>query len=76
MMMPIFYGDESREMWDQINVAKTIPQLRESLFTVCCRLQEFEDKVEELEKEVKLKKRNKASKVRTLRKGWTVEEEE
>ena len=38
----IFSGDQSRSMWKEINGAKTIADLRGALYTVCCRLQDFE----------------------------------
>lgn len=42
----IFSGDESREMWDEINNARTIAALRDALYGICCKLQEFESKVD------------------------------
>lgn len=44
----IFSGDESIQMWNNINNAKTIADLRRALYSVCCRLQEFEGRVERL----------------------------
>jgi hypothetical protein len=44
----IFSGDYSADMWDEINNAKTIADLRNALYFVCCRLQEFESRVEGL----------------------------
>ena len=41
----VFSGDASREMWDAINKAKTVTALRWALYGVCCKLQEFESKV-------------------------------
>ena len=38
----IFSGDYSRDMWDEINKAKSVAQLRSALYLVCCRLQELE----------------------------------
>jgi hypothetical protein len=38
----IFSGPLSRPMWDEINGAKTVGQLKWALYSVCCRLQEFE----------------------------------
>ena len=46
-MEKIFSGDYSKDMWDSINNAKTIADLREALYFVCCRLQELESKLEE-----------------------------
>jgi hypothetical protein len=43
---PIFSGDYSHDMWDEINGAKTVRQLRWALYTVCCRLQELETRLE------------------------------
>lgn len=42
----IFSGDKSSDMWDHINKAKNISELRMALYVVCCRLQEFELKLE------------------------------
>ena len=42
----IFSGDSSAKMWDEINNAKTIAELRMALYVVCCRIQELEEKVE------------------------------
>jgi len=41
----IFSGDYSVNMWDGINSAKTIADLRRALYFVCCRLQELEAKL-------------------------------
>lgn len=38
----IFSGVKSFAMWDEINKAKTVEQLKWALYTVCCRLQELE----------------------------------
>ena len=38
----IFSGDYSRNMWDQINNAKTFSDVRMTIYTICCRLQELE----------------------------------
>ena len=43
---PIFSGDYSRDMWKEINSARTKKQLRWALYTVCCRLQELEGRLE------------------------------
>ena len=40
--MEIFSGEYSRKMWNEINRAKTVDDLRDALYTVCCRLQELE----------------------------------
>ena len=44
----IFSGDTSVDMWDEINSAKNVKELRIALYTVCCRMQELESKVESL----------------------------
>jgi hypothetical protein len=49
----IFSGDKSRDMWDEINDAKTVKQLQGALFTVCCRLQHLEAKMYQYIKEEK-----------------------
>jgi hypothetical protein len=43
---PIFYGEPSRRMWDDINDARTKRELRLALYSVCCRLQELESRLE------------------------------
>ena len=43
--LKIFSGEYSRTMWEKINSAKTIADLRLALYTVCCRLQELEGRV-------------------------------
>lgn len=40
--MEIFSGEYSRKMWDEINNAETTEDLKDALYTVCCRLQELE----------------------------------
>ena len=40
----IFSGEYSRKMWAEINTAKTINDLRDALYGVCCKLQELETK--------------------------------
>lgn len=49
-MKKIFSGRYSKEMWDEINNAKTVEDLRDALYFVCCRLQELETLLEEKEK--------------------------
>lgn len=39
---PIFSGASSGPMWDEINNAKTVKQLRQALYLVCCKIQELE----------------------------------
>lgn len=39
---PIFRGEYSRDMWDEINNAKTIRDCRYAMYTIGCRLQELE----------------------------------
>jgi hypothetical protein len=51
MSESIFYGEQSKEMWDEINNAKTIRDLREALYTICCKLQKLETKIERIKKE-------------------------
>ena len=41
----IFSGKYSKEMWQEINSAKTKKKLRRALFGVCCKLQELESRV-------------------------------
>ena len=47
----IFSGDDSKELWAEINRAKTVSDLRNALYTVCCRLQELESRIEETAKD-------------------------
>ena len=42
----IFSGDSSVKMWDNINNAKTIAELRMALYVVCCRIQDLESRLE------------------------------
>ena len=43
----IFSGDNSRQMWNQINeLQESLPQAWEALYLICCKLQELESKVE------------------------------
>ena len=42
----IFRGDNSRDMWNEINNAKTIEDLKLTLYTIGVKLQEFEHRVE------------------------------
>ena len=44
----IFSGNYSRDMWHEINSAKTVADLRNALYTVCCRLQELEEKLKKV----------------------------
>ena len=44
----IFSGEYSRGMWDEINNAKSKRALRWALYTVCCRIQELEGKVDDI----------------------------
>lgn len=50
---PIFHGDPSKSMWQDINEAKTIRDLRIALYHVCCHCQELEAEVELLRSSVK-----------------------
>jgi hypothetical protein len=38
----IFSGEYSKKMWGEINSAQCIDDLKDALYFVCCRLQEFE----------------------------------
>lgn len=44
----IFSGDDSEDMWDSINNAKTFDELRGALYFVCCKLQNLESKLNPL----------------------------
>jgi len=44
----IFSGDDSREMWNRINHAKTMKELRTALYFVCCQIQELETKIDSI----------------------------
>jgi hypothetical protein len=52
----IFSGVESKTMWSFINNAKSIPDIREALYLVCCKLQEFEGEIESQIEEEKRRK--------------------
>ena len=41
----LFSGENSVVMWEMINEAKTVEDLREALYFVCCRLQDLESKL-------------------------------
>jgi hypothetical protein len=43
---PIFSGKESKKMWDEINHAKTVEDLKEAVYDICCHLQELESRLE------------------------------
>jgi len=40
--MKIFSGEDSRNMWAEISSAKTVGDLRDTLYEICCKLQELE----------------------------------
>ncbi len=40
--MKIFSGEDSRDMWARINSAKTVEDLQNVLYKICCKLQELE----------------------------------
>lgn len=44
----IFSGTHSKDMWSKINNAKTVKDLAEALFIVCCRIQELENKIDNI----------------------------
>lgn len=46
----LFSGDDSKELWHEINSSRSIKDLRRALYTVCCRCQEFEAVVASLER--------------------------
>jgi len=41
----IFSGNTSVEMWSEINSARTVKDLRRALYSVGCKLQEFEERM-------------------------------
>lgn len=43
---PIFSGERSAQMWDEINRAKTVDDLKNAIYVVCCKLQELESKLD------------------------------
>lgn len=43
--LKIFSGPDSAKMWDELNNAKTIGQLKDALFTVLCKLQHLEHQI-------------------------------
>lgn len=51
--MEIFSGPQSQGLWDAINNAKNVDDLRMALYTVVCRIQELESKVDKARPEVK-----------------------
>ena len=43
----ITYGEDSRDMWRQIGeLRETLPQAWEALYTMACKMQELERKIE------------------------------
>ena len=49
---PITYGEKSRNMWYQINeLRETLPQAWEALYTMACKMQELERKIERQDRE-------------------------
>ena len=47
----VFSGNASRIMWDEINsldATKTIDDVRDVLFSVCCQIQVLESKYDDL----------------------------
>ena len=40
--MKIFSGDASIKMWDEINNAKTIDDIKDALYSMACKMQELE----------------------------------
>ena len=44
----IFSGDYSRYMWSKIDHAKTVAELKDALYCVCCRIQELETVIERM----------------------------
>ena len=53
-LKPIFSGENSRDMWNEIINAKTKEDLQFALYFVCCRLQTLEAR---LNKHLKIKER-------------------
>ena len=48
----ITYGENSRNMWYQINeLRETLPQAWEALYTMACKMQELERKIERQDRE-------------------------
>ncbi|MBU0615937.1 MAG: hypothetical protein KJ601_07645, partial [Nanoarchaeota archaeon] len=43
--MKLFSGETSQKMWEDINKARSIDDLKWALYEVCCRMQELEDKL-------------------------------
>ena len=43
---PIFSGGRSEKMWKAINGARTIQDLSDTLYIICCNLQELETRIE------------------------------
>lgn len=41
----IFSGDASHDMWDDIDAAETVADLKDVLYFVCCKLQDLESKL-------------------------------
>lgn len=59
MVNHIFSGEYSKKMWKKINEAKTISDLKDALYLVCCRLQELEATLDKKEASPDLERRAK-----------------
>jgi hypothetical protein len=44
--MRLFSGEASQKMWDGINKAQTVEDVKWALYEVCCRMQELEGKID------------------------------
>lgn len=65
----VFSGGASVDMWNEINSAKTIFDLRWALYTVCCRIQELETIVQKLRWQAERERKAGERKAKGKRKG-------
>lgn len=43
---PFFSGKQSKDLWADVNNAKSIADVRKAMYHICCRLQELETYIE------------------------------
>ena len=55
---PIFYGDSSKQLWNNINNISD-DNLRDTIYLLGCKLQELEHRLEEIETERRTERENK-----------------
>jgi len=46
--MKLFSGKNSEKLWDEINNINSVNTGKEALYSVCCKIQELENKLDEM----------------------------